>query len=169
MARRQEQESAREEVTEVGPGVLRMELPIRMPGLGHVNCYALCDNDGVALVDPGLPTPGSFKALRSRLKSAGFRVKDVHTVLVTHSHPDHFGGARRLVKEAGAKLVAHRSFHLGFAQDTKPEVSVGDLHAHEGAEPGTEDTAPKTKSKRSSKPGSGTARRRGAASVRNHP
>lgn len=131
MAARQEQEPAREEVTEMGDRVLRLELPIRMPGLGHVNCYALVDNEGVALVDPGLPTPGSFKALQARLKTAGFQVKDVHTVVVTHSHPDHFGGARRLVKEAGCKLVAHRSFHLGYAPPAKPEVSVDDLHAHE--------------------------------------
>ncbi len=46
MARRQEQESARREVTEVAPDVLRMELPIHMPGLGHVNCYALIDDGG---------------------------------------------------------------------------------------------------------------------------
>ncbi len=137
MARRQEQESAREEITELGDGVLRLELPISLPGLGHVNCYALVDNEGVALVDPGLPTPGSFRALRSRLKTAGFKIKDVHTVLVTHSHPDHFGGARRLVKEAGCKLVAHKSFHLGFAQPPKPEVSVDDLHAHEQETPAT--------------------------------
>jgi glyoxylase-like metal-dependent hydrolase (beta-lactamase superfamily II) len=143
MARRQEQESARQEITELGDGVLRLELPIRMPGLGHVNCYALVDDEGVALVDPGLPTPGSFKALQSRLKTAGFRVRDVHTVLVTHSHPDHFGGARRLVKEAGCKLVAHKSFHLGFARPPKPEVSVGDLHAHEQESIAEQQPAPK--------------------------
>ncbi len=171
MARRQEQESAREEVTEVGDGVLRLELPIRMPGLGHVNCYALVDNEGVALVDPGLPTPGSFRALRARLKSAGFRVKDVHTVLVTHSHPDHFGGARRLVKEAGAKLVAHKSFHLGFAQAPKPEVSVGDLHAHEAVASsdanahGDEDRRRKAPVKRT---GRGRGRPRGAANAPGH-
>ena len=34
MAHRQEQESAATEVVEVAPGVLRMQLPIRMPGLG---------------------------------------------------------------------------------------------------------------------------------------
>jgi hypothetical protein len=34
---RQEQEPATEEVTEVGPGVLRLQLPISMPGIGHVN------------------------------------------------------------------------------------------------------------------------------------
>jgi hypothetical protein len=50
--RKQEQEPASEEVTEVAPGVLRLQLPISLPGLGHVNCYALIDGDGVALVDP---------------------------------------------------------------------------------------------------------------------
>ena len=44
--RRQEQEQASEEVTEVAPGVLRMQLPIWMPGLGHVNMYGLVDDQG---------------------------------------------------------------------------------------------------------------------------
>ena len=57
--RREEQEDASTEVTEVASNVLRMQLPIRMPGLGHVNCYALLDDDGAAVVDPGLPGPGA--------------------------------------------------------------------------------------------------------------
>ena len=60
---KQEQEPASEEVTEVADGVLRMQLPISLPGLGHVNCYALVDGNGVALVDPGLPGPESGSAL----------------------------------------------------------------------------------------------------------
>ena len=69
--KRQEQETAREEVTEVAKDVLRMELPISMPGLGHVNCYALIDSEGAALIDPGLPTGSSFAALKQRLGQAG--------------------------------------------------------------------------------------------------
>ena len=46
MPRKQEQENARAEVAEVAPNILRMQLPIRMPGLGHVNCYALIDDKG---------------------------------------------------------------------------------------------------------------------------
>src|SRR5690606_9529101 len=88
----------------------RMQLPIWMPGLGHVNMYGLLDDRGLAVVDPGLPGPSSWKALKKRLKSAGFRLKDVHTVIVTHSHPDHFGGAGRIRKESGAELIAHRAF-----------------------------------------------------------
>ena len=72
--------TASEEVTEVAPGVLRMQLPIWMPGLGHVNMYGLVDDRGLAVVDPGLPGPQSWKALKARLKTAGYRVKDIHTV-----------------------------------------------------------------------------------------
>ena len=107
---KQEQEPASEEVTEIAPGVIRMQLPIWMPGLGHVNMYGLLDDRGLAVVDPGLPGPSSWKAMKQRLKTAGFKLSDVHTVIVTHSHPDHFGGAGRIRKETGAELVAHRSF-----------------------------------------------------------
>ena len=115
---KQEQDPASEEVTEVAPGVIRMQLPIWMPGLGHVNMYGLLDDRGLAVVDPGLPGPQSWKALKQRLKSAGFKVGDIHTVIVTHSHPDHFGGAGRIKKEAGAELVAHRAFTTWSLEET---------------------------------------------------
>ena len=125
--KKQEQEKARREISEVAPNVLRMELPIRLPGLGHVNCYALVDDDGCALVDPGLPGPGSFAALEDRLKQANLAVKDVHTVIVTHSHPDHFGGAVRLAKEAGSKVVAHDQFFFGVpSPEDEAKASVED-------------------------------------------
>lgn len=130
--RKQEQESARSEITELAPNVLRMELPIRMPGLGHVNCYALTDSRGAAVVDPGMPGPDNWGALKKRLKLAGLKVKDVHTVIVTHSHPDHFGGANKFVKESGARVIAHRSFRFGVTSPPAHdhhEVSVDDLEA----------------------------------------
>ena len=107
---KQEQEPASEEVTEVADGVLRMQLPISLPGLGHVNCYALVDGDGVALVDPGLPGPESWSALMARLKHAEIPVERVHTVVVTHSHPDHFGGSAQLREVAGADVLTHETF-----------------------------------------------------------
>jgi len=132
MARRQEQEDARTEISEVAPDVLRMELPIHMPGLGHVNMYALIDSDGAAVVDPGLPGPATWKAIQARLKQADLRVKNVHTVLITHSHPDHFGGAARFAEEAGARIVAHEAFRFGM-EPPPPEVSVDDLSAQRDA------------------------------------
>ena len=111
---RQEQEEATTEVTEVAPGVLRTQLPINMPGLGHVNCYVLEDERGIAVLDPGLPGPESWDHLVDRLGRAGFAVDDVHTVVVTHSHPDHFGGAMRLRYESGADIVTHETFRTMF-------------------------------------------------------
>ena len=132
--RKQEQERATTDITEVGDNVLRMQLPIQLPGLGHVNTYALLDDRGVAIVDPGLPGPSTWKALLSRLKDAGLKTRDVHTVLVTHSHPDHFGTAGRLAKEAGAELLTHAAFHSPFmphdCADDLDEVDPLDLAAN---------------------------------------
>ncbi len=112
--RKQEQETATTDVTEVAPGVLRTELPIQLPGLGHVNCYVMEDERGIAVVDPGLPGPEAWESLVDRLGRAGYQVTDVHTVVVTHSHPDHFGGAQRLRYESGADIVTHESFRTLF-------------------------------------------------------
>ncbi|MEO6318003.1 MAG: MBL fold metallo-hydrolase [Acidimicrobiales bacterium] len=112
--KRQEQEPAGTEITEMAPGILRSQLPISLPGLGHVNCYFLEDERGVAIVDPGLPGPTSWRALVDRLKTAGYKPRNVHTVIVTHSHPDHFGGAGRLRDTYGAEVISHRSFRTWF-------------------------------------------------------
>lgn len=112
--RRQEAEPASTEITEMAPGILRSQLPISLPGLGHVNCYFLEDERGVAIVDPGLPGPQSWRALIDRLKRAGYKPRNVHTVIVTHSHPDHFGGAGRMRDTYGAEVISHRSFRTWF-------------------------------------------------------
>jgi glyoxylase-like metal-dependent hydrolase (beta-lactamase superfamily II) len=120
---KEEKQPASTEVTEVAPGILRMQLPISMPGLGHVNCYALQDERGVAIVDPGLPGRASWTALVDRLKKAGYKPKHVHTVVVTHSHPDHFGGAGKLRHDVGADIVTHTSFRTWFDPDEEESVA----------------------------------------------
>ena len=123
---KQEQEAASTDVTEVAPGVVRTQLPISLPGLGHVNCYVLEDERGVAVVDPGLPGPDSWDHLVDRLGRVGCSTSDVHTVVVTHSHPDHFGGAMRLGEESGADIVTHESF--------RSMLDRSDLRDHEDSE-----------------------------------
>src|SRR3954468_24016790 len=112
---RQEREPAGEDIREVAPGVLRLQLPIDLPGLGHVNCYAIGDRRGYAIVDPGLPGINAWRSLRRRLRAAGISVSDIHTILVTHTHPDHSGAAGRLAKAAGADLVTHSAFQPWWA------------------------------------------------------
>ncbi len=94
----------------MAPGILRIQLPMDLPGLGHVNCYAIEDREGVALIDPGMPHGGSFRVLKSKLAEAGLPLRRVHTVVVTHSHPDHYGAAQRLRDLSGAELITHENF-----------------------------------------------------------
>ena len=111
---KQEQLPASNEIVEVAPNILRTQLPISLPGLGHVNMYVLEDKRGVAVIDPGLPGRESWKALKARLHSIGVPLKRVHSIVITHSHPDHFGGAARLRKETGADIITHQSFRLWY-------------------------------------------------------
>ncbi|MFI5309407.1 MAG: MBL fold metallo-hydrolase, partial [Polyangiales bacterium] len=131
MAEKQEQQDARPEVTEVAPNVLRMQLPIQMPGLGHVNMYCLLDEEGAAVIDPGLPGDASWDAVCERLRAAELAPRHVHTVVVTHSHPDHFGGAGRFHAETGCKVIAHERFSVHGRSEGRPhlEVSVEHLQA----------------------------------------
>jgi glyoxylase-like metal-dependent hydrolase (beta-lactamase superfamily II) len=112
MTVKQEQQEARLEVEEVAPSILRMQLPIAIPGLRHVNMYCLRDARGVTLIDPGLPDEATWAAIQERLRQADLEVRHVHTVIVTHSHPDHFGGAARLHAASGARVVAHELFSV---------------------------------------------------------
>ena len=131
--RKQEQEPASEEVTEVAPGVLRLMLPLQgFTGLGHVNCYALEDERGFAVVDPGMMGRTHWKQLEKRLSDAGIPMSRVHTAVVTHSHPDHFGGAGYLHREVGADIVTHRWFRTWWDPTEPPDVDPEDLPPSEG-------------------------------------
>ncbi|MDH4146131.1 MAG: MBL fold metallo-hydrolase [Acidimicrobiia bacterium] len=118
---RQERQPASTEIVEVAPGVLRLQLDISFPGLGHVNCYAMEDERGVALVDPGLPGRNPWRDLQARLKSAGLPLQRVHTVIATHSHPDHYGAAAHLRAETGAEVVTHENFKTFWDPDEEDD------------------------------------------------
>ena len=122
-----EQMQATDEITEVAPGVYRTQLPANITGLGHVNMYVMEDERGVAVVDPGLPTKESWSAVLQRLGQLGVPVARVHSVIVTHSHPDHYGGAERLRSESGADIITHRLFRTFFDPTEPPDVDAEEL------------------------------------------
>jgi glyoxylase-like metal-dependent hydrolase (beta-lactamase superfamily II) len=124
---RQEQLPASDDIDEIAPGVLRTQLPISIPGLGHVNMYVLEDDRGITLVDPGLPEKASYAAVRKRLAAIGVPLKRVHSVIVTHSHPDHFGGADWLRSETGCDIVTHERFRVMWDPTEPPDVDIDDI------------------------------------------
>lgn len=130
---KQEQLPAERETVELAPGILRIQLPIAMPGLGHVNAYVLTGGTGPVVVDAGLPGPATMTALTDGLGQAGIALRDIQAVVVTHSHPDHFGAAGELADAAGAPVVVHGAFRSWWAPEHHlpveeiPDVDPADL------------------------------------------
>lgn len=68
---------------------------------------------GLMLVDTSLPE--NFENLEKYLKSWGYSISDISDIVITHAHPDHFGNAEKIRREAKAKIYAHEleEFNLG--------------------------------------------------------
>ena len=73
-------------------------------------------------------------------------MKDVHTVIVTHSHPDHFGGAGILRHRVGAEVVTHRAFRTWLdpdeGDDAGPDESTDGRRASRRPRPDQRGTSP---------------------------
>lgn len=73
----------------------------------YTNVYALASPDGLTLIDAGYDHPASWDALCDGLVEAGYSIRDVRRVLVTHAHRDHHGQAARVRRESGAWVAMH--------------------------------------------------------------
>lgn len=73
--------------------------------VGPVNAYLLLGSEPT-LVDAGPATPEGVETLLAGLAAAGMEPGDVRRVVVTHAHPDHYGGLA-LLQEAGWEVAAH--------------------------------------------------------------
>jgi glyoxylase-like metal-dependent hydrolase (beta-lactamase superfamily II) len=76
--------------------------------LRHVNVYLLRERTGYTMVDTGLKTDESRQELQAALARLGVRIGEIHRILITHIHPDHFGLAGELREASGGELVIHR-------------------------------------------------------------
>jgi glyoxylase-like metal-dependent hydrolase (beta-lactamase superfamily II) len=72
---------------------------------GVVNVHLVVTDDGVVLVDTGLPRRSAVidRGLRDIRKAIG----DVTTVLLTHHHFDHTGNVADVRRRSGARVLAH--------------------------------------------------------------
>ena len=84
------------------PGEPRIHRHSTAPQGALVNAYLVETNEGVVAVD-GTLTVSDGRALRARLEVLG---KPLLAVLVTHAHPDHYGGIVELVGSDAVPVVA---------------------------------------------------------------
>jgi glyoxylase-like metal-dependent hydrolase (beta-lactamase superfamily II) len=98
---------------EAAPGVHRIEDV-------NTNWYLLEGDDGVTIVDAGVPR--SWDSLKAALQRIGRTFDDLRAIVLTHAHFDHVGFAERARRELGLPIWVHENdvpltrhpWHYGF-------------------------------------------------------
>jgi glyoxylase-like metal-dependent hydrolase (beta-lactamase superfamily II) len=120
-------------------GVTRVPVPVGVNSIESVNVYVIADGDRVTLVDCGVWRPDSdddgLLALEDGLARAGYDLRDVSRVIVTHAHIDHYGLAGRLLELTGAELWMHALTDLDCEKYRHPDTARDqrrDMYADHG-------------------------------------
>ena len=100
--------------TQVADGVYRLCSTM-------TNMYLIQDEDGLTLVDAGLPA--HMELLKSGLERIGAELTDIKAVILTHVDPDHMGLAEPLRKEGIPVWVPEASPEAGVAGTRKPPAA----------------------------------------------
>lgn len=72
-------------------------------GIKPVSSFLISTSDGLVLLDSTLPTTADL--VLANIRKLGFNPQDLKYILISHSHPDHFGGAGRIKEITGAHIV----------------------------------------------------------------
>jgi glyoxylase-like metal-dependent hydrolase (beta-lactamase superfamily II) len=71
---------------------------------GYVNAYLIEADDGLTIVDTGMPK--RLEHIMGAVRALGHAPGDVNTILLTHHHVDHMGTLARLARTTGATVYA---------------------------------------------------------------
>lgn len=69
------------------------------------------------------------------LRQADVPPERVHSIVVTHSHPDHFGAAGHFHEKYGCEIITHQNFRMWWnleEEDEEPLHNVSDIDADAG-------------------------------------
>ena len=99
-------------VIEIARGIYQIRIPLSEDlnfALEGLNCYLIEGTKGWFMIDTGWFLPVSFGALEESLHSLKIDFSDIQTIILTHSHPDHYGMAGKIKQQSpGVKLICHR-------------------------------------------------------------
>ncbi|MHA1146413.1 MAG: MBL fold metallo-hydrolase [Candidatus Helarchaeota archaeon] len=69
------------------------------------NIFAIKDDDGWILIDVGCGLRKFTKLFFKKLEQLNLNIKNVHTILITHAHPDHMGAMKAVLKKINPKII----------------------------------------------------------------
>jgi glyoxylase-like metal-dependent hydrolase (beta-lactamase superfamily II) len=104
--------SKNEPIMELAEGIFQIRVPLNIGqdfSLSHINCYLLKGITGWLLIDTGWYGANSFLVLQDSLQKLNLDFASLHTIVLTHSHPDHYGMAGK-IKQLAPKIeiLCHR-------------------------------------------------------------
>lgn len=104
-------------------------IPVPTPfAVGRVNCYLL-EGDPLTLVDAGPRSERSWSVLDAGVTAAGYRLRDIELIVVTHQHIDHVGqvasvAAASRAEVAALDLAVRRLAEFGFGTEEEDRLAV---------------------------------------------
>ncbi len=81
------------------------------------NLFAIPDDTGFSIIDVGCGGSSGASHLFGGLRYWGLDLKELHTVVITHAHPDHMGAMKAILKEVSPRVLVH---HLDVASARDP-------------------------------------------------
>lgn len=126
-------------VQQAAEGIWAIPVPIPDNPLVYTYCYAIAEDSGVALIDPGWGGPERLAALTEGLKGIGFAVSDITGLAISHYHWDHIGLVPELFalnpsmwlaihSEDIATLQTFRERGRSAATEASPQQDIADLY-----------------------------------------
>ena len=94
---------------EILPGIHRIQVPNPTSDRVFLNSYLIQGKDGWLMVDTGWGTAAAFDTVADGLSDLGIDFADIKEIVITHSHPDHYGLADKIRELSKAKLVLHQA------------------------------------------------------------
>lgn len=113
----------------LGHGISVIPLPLPFDSPPAVNAYVIEGADGLTMIDCGVDWPEGRRALEIGFDMLGHELGAVHTLIVSHLHPDHVGMAPRLTAELGCRLMMHsRAAALVGRYNDTPGLAARTVH-----------------------------------------
>jgi glyoxylase-like metal-dependent hydrolase (beta-lactamase superfamily II) len=88
---------------EVAQNIYQVNLPLPF-ALREVHCYLLPGDEGWTIIDTGLNTPEARQIWRETFAALHITAADIERIILTHSHPDHYGLAGWLQEWCGRSV-----------------------------------------------------------------